>query len=541
MKKKIYPLFISLASLLIVGCSLPKISFDRDPSSSDPSDPTTPGGNEEPPIEKEYSIKAPDFSYEKRNSIEEVTYFDLFNLHNKVSIEIDVDKEELDKIQEDNRIGSKPEIYRYAKKVTISLLNDENLFSWEIKDVGIRQKGNTSRRDIFDGDYMNNNHFKLSFDEGFNDVEIYGEEFVSLHGDTSREDREFLGLTGLDIKWNKSNDSTYLKEIYSSYMLRSAGVIVQHIGLSTVKFIYDNNVRDFGLCYLYEPSSKSLVKNSLKSNDKYINMSSWKVEKAGMHGISGKNYGDMYKGTYGSYGNDDYFYGGGVDFSMDSISRKRVGPKTDPYGRVYPVYERKTNKDEDYDDSLLKQAINTINYKSYDEVAEVVDLEYFAIVEAVMYFIGNPDSFRYNYNNIELYIRKTDGKMVFIPIDNDRTFGIGRDWDKGISFSASSKITPLNKLDVNGNSCRNPLFSKILFNKSGNECQEIYKKYIAVVRDSDWAKNNTFVSYYNILTNTYSGLENFSLSGGEDNISFESYITTKVNASNDMSINSTRP
>ena len=47
-----------------------------------------------------------------------------------------------------------------------------------------------------------------------------------------REDREFLGLSGLDIKWNKNYDSTHIKEIYSSYLYDAAGLMANSIGLT---------------------------------------------------------------------------------------------------------------------------------------------------------------------------------------------------------------------------------------------------------------------------------------------------------------------
>lgn len=480
------------------------------------------------------ALASPSFETKTIASKDDVTVDDLFDLHNKVEIVIDVSEEEMRKLQADANRGKKPEIYRRADKVTISLTNGNNTFTWEFENVGIRQKGNLSREDIFLGDTLNNhNHYKLSFDETFTDTEMYDEEFIEEYGDKELKDREFLGLNGLDFKWNRNDDTTCLKELYASYMYKAAGILVQNIGLSTVKMNYgENKQANFGLCFLYEQTSKSFIKRKLEEDVEYLNMASWDEEKQGTFGIEGKKYGDFYKVTYGE--GEGYFSSVGGDLSKASISNNKVGIKTDIYGRTYPAYERKTNKGEEYDEALLKSIVNTINDGTYSDIEKVVDLEYFAIEEAVSFFIGNPDSFRYNYNNYMIYIRRTDGKMVIVPIDNDRSFGIGTTWEPGISFGTNKDLTPLNTIDINGNASRNELFKKTLFEST--ECQAIYKKAINVIKDSDWVKNETFEAYYNIISTTYKGEYRFSLDGGDENVSFETFMEYKLEAAKDLQV-----
>jgi hypothetical protein len=141
---------------------------------------------------------------------------------------------ELEKLQNDldhyNETHNKTQLYRHCKSVTITLKNYDNTFSWTIEDVGIRQKGNTSRKEewpiIENGQIASLNHFKLSFDETFDD-EAYGIDKVDWSLDQAgyklRKDREFLGLTGLDLKWNKNYDATHIKEVYASKLYKSAG------------------------------------------------------------------------------------------------------------------------------------------------------------------------------------------------------------------------------------------------------------------------------------------------------------------------------
>ena len=85
-----------------------------------------------------YEIKEPSFETRKIKSIEEVTYMDLFNLGNIVTIKIDISDEELSKLQEDYKKTYKSAIYRHCD-VKITLKNYDKEFEWYFNDVGIRQ------------------------------------------------------------------------------------------------------------------------------------------------------------------------------------------------------------------------------------------------------------------------------------------------------------------------------------------------------------------------------------------------------------------
>ena len=126
----------------------------------------------------------------------------------------------------------------------------------------------------------------MSFDETFDDHDLYGDEakvWTDVTAKKEREDREFLGLSGLDLKWNKSQDRTYIKEIYASRVYRAAGIISQHVGLSTFSINETNGTNNqMGLYILYEPDSKSLIKRSLQ-NGSFVNMTNWKNEKKGIY------------------------------------------------------------------------------------------------------------------------------------------------------------------------------------------------------------------------------------------------------------------
>lgn len=525
--KLLMPLF--MVSLLNACSVLPNQSTTTDSNSN-----TDPTSTSDGYIAKEYTIANPSFDSRVIPDKESVTFDDLFNLHNKVEIVIDVDREEMQKINDDNVYTGqfdsiKPETYHLAKKFTISLTNGDNTFTWEFENVGIRQKGNTSRKPIFtsNGKLYNKNHFKISFDETFDDTAKYDSAFIEAHGNQDYKNRDFLGMSGLDIKWNKAADSTHLREIYANMLFRSAGIIAQHVGLSTMKMTYDDNkTADFGLCYIYEQSNKELIKRSLQSDTEYINASDWNAEKAGTHGISGSKYGDLYKASYGKGDGAS----SGADFTSDSIQGKRLGLKTDIAGRNWPTYERKNDKKKAYDETQMKELVRVLNNAAttYEQIEALVDLEQLAMEEAIMYFLGNPDSMKYNYNNYMVYFRRVDGKMIIIPIDNDRAFGVANGWRNGLERILDANCKPLSNKPLSGNQ-RNPLLTKTLFATKDNQSKVNYKAALEAVRNSTWLQDETFERYYNILKETYNGLSTFSLDGGSGNMSFSSYVQVKNN------------
>lgn len=516
--KKLYKLITLFAvSAILAGCT--------------PTSGNQPGDKGK---EMDYIVANPDFSTRVIQDKESATYEDLFDFHNKVSISIEVDREEMQKINDDNVYTGdfdtiKPETYHLAKKFTLSLINNNKTYTWELENVGIRQKGNTSRKPIFkdNGELNNRNHFKINFQETFDDPAKYSEAFIQAHGNQEYKDREILGLSGIDFKWNKTDDTTYLRESYANMMLRSAGILAQHVGLSTVRMIYDGSSKaDFGLCYIYEQSNKEFIKRALQSETPYIGMSSWEDEKAGTHGVEGSKYGDLYKASYGKGDGAS----SGANFTTGSIYGKRLGVKTDIEGRNYPTYERKTDKKKDYNDTQMRELVQALsgNNLSYKGVDAKVDLEYLAMEEAVMYFLGNPDAMKYNYNNYLVYFRRTDGKMIIVPIDNDRAFGVGNGWQSGLEKILSKNCKPFSGKPLSGDQA-NPLLREIIFSNNENTAQKNYKKALELVRNSTWLTNATFEQFYNIIKTTYHGVTEFSLDGGNGNISFSTYIDIKKN------------
>ena len=81
--------------------------------------------------------------------------------------------------------------------------------TWEISDIGLRLRGNTSRKRPQDGENYYQSHFKLDF-----------EEWLSSSG----EERKLAGcMKGLNLKRFKE-DPTYTREVFGYNFFRKNGI-----------------------------------------------------------------------------------------------------------------------------------------------------------------------------------------------------------------------------------------------------------------------------------------------------------------------------
>lgn len=437
-----------------------------------------------------YEIKEPSFETRKIKSIEEVTYMDLFNLGNIVTIKIDISDEELSKLQEDYKKTYKSAIYRHCD-VKITLKNYDKEFEWYFNDVGIRQKGNTSRFPMFeDNEIKYQNHYKLSFDETFDDEKAYKEEayvWDSIDEREQRENRHFLSLKGLDLRWNKNFDSSHIREVYASKLYQSCGLLAQQMGLSNVEIVRTskNKKYDMGVYTISEPLSSSFIKRHLQ-NDSILNFGTWEEESKGKFGVKDSKYGDLYRSNWG-------------DLSLESLTGGvGVGTST---GANDPQYERKTNVDIEYSNDLIWKFGTAITKGNYSDISSCFDMEYFASYEAVSYLLGNPDDFRNDLCNYCIYFRRSDGKGVIIPYDYDRCFGITKDWNPGGKASTNLSLfheeSPCEGVNVS------PLFKKTILASKDYKVKLMYQNYVKKLLDSEWFDPSTYERYYEIARLNY--------------------------------------
>ena len=437
-------------------------------------------------------------------------YNEFFSTENHISLRLDISASELKKIQKDyekySSKGSKSPIYRMADLyVTITKPNGTKL-EYKIEQVGVRMKGNTSRANFYDSNGMYNLiHFKVSFQETFDDEEYYGSDALTWTDDAARKarkNRTFATLEKIDIRWNKNADATHIREHYAYELYREMGVLAPRTNLASVDIGNDHA----GVWLFYEPIDKIFLEKNLSP------------EALG---------GDLYKLGWTSEG-------------ATFTSFTSYGVEDEDAVKFY-VYDLKTNK-KTSDHSSLKNLINTLNSSSCnkEKFASVVDVDNFLMFAAVSYFMGNPDDLRNNYNNCYIYFRKDNGKMILIPYDLDRGFGVNKDWNP--SGNHMTTDSPFNETAIgnSGSKQKNPLFTKGILNS--NFYKNEYVEALKIVGSSDMLKISTFEEHFNIAKSLYSndvrtsksysnagrGVE-FDLNKSDSsNMSFANYITKKT-------------
>ena len=439
-------------------------------------------------------------------------YNEFFNVENHISLYLDISASELQKIQKDyedySSWGSKSPIYRMADLYVTITKADGTKLEYKIEQVGVRMKGNTSRTSFYDSNGMYNLiHFKISFQETFDEVEYYGNDALVWNDNDARKarkDRTFATLEKIDIRWNKNEDSTYIREQYAYEMYREFGVLAPRTNLASVDIGNDHA----GVWLIYEPIDKIFLERNLSP------------EALG---------GDLYK--LGWAGNNCATF---TSFSS-------YGVEDEDAGKFY-VYDLKTNK-KTSDHSSLKNLINTLNLSSCNKesFASVVDVDNFLMFSAVSYFIGNPDDLRNNYNNCYIYFRKDNGKMIIIPYDLDRGLGVHKDWNP--SGDHMTNDSPFNETAIGngGSRQKSPLFTKGILNS--NFYKNEYVEALRVVGADDILKVSTFEQSFNLAKSLYSAdtrtSKQYSNAGNGvsfdlnksdgSNLSFKNYINAKTN------------
>ena len=445
-------------------------------------------------------------------------YNELFRIENKVSVELSMDKSEIDKLQADylkytgKNEATKSEIYRKAN-MTVKIGGK----SYTIEEVGIRMKGNQSIEPFYASDGTPNIcSFKLSFDETFDDKDEYGasaKEWKDEKARKARKKRTFATLNEMDIKWNICYDNTNIKEIYATKLFEAANVLVQKIGLSQLSI----NGNNYGLVKIYEPIDNNFLEKRLPKS---------------------ALGGDLYKCMWSDCNNNGVHTRRwrGTTYRSDNC----YGIQDNSKGIKFN-FNLKTNKKTSGNESL-KNFLNVINKNdiSRDELEKVLDVDYYASFMAASYFAGDPDDIRNNYNNHYLYFRKDNGKAVFIVYDNDRTLGI----TYGLNKNCAAR-NPYSSYAATQGEQENPLIKKTITHNASSGLVYIRDKFAAELKrlsqtemlsgDADFNKMyNTAKSNYEDIITPYIRFANqeetfkFSLTGNKnggdkDNMSFEQF------------------
>ena len=428
---------------------------------------------------------------------------ELFDPKNHISVKLDISDAELKKIQQDYdnyaSRGSKSPIYRMADMIVTITKPDGTELRWTIDQVGVRMKGNTSRTSFYnDWDGMYNLiHFKVSFQETFDEVEYYGGDAITWTDSAARKarkNRTFATLEKIDMRWNRNDDTTYIRETYSYELYREFGVLAPHTNLASVDIGKDHA----GVFVIYEPIDKIFLEKNLPAS---------------------ALGGDLYKLGWTNEG-------------ATFTSASSIGVEDEDAGKFY-VYDLKTNKKTSTHESL-KSLIATLNSSglSKAQFESVVDVENFMYFCAVSYMVGNPDDLRNNYNNCYIYFRADTGKMMVIPYDMDRGLGVNV-WNP--YGHGMTKDDPFARNTVTGDQ-RSPLFLKSVC--SGGFFVNEYKEALKAVDASEMLTNAKFKECFDVAAALYSGDTTPSRSYHNANnhkFCFDIYRTCSANDSSNMS------
>ncbi len=437
-------------------------------SKSTPTPPPTPQDDYEfgDSVSRENTAFYEDYSEEEKE-----LFYTLWEETTSVTVKIDISGHELAKINEANESGN-PALQDTYRKCALTITVNGKDYTYD--EVGIRMRGNTSRRNFCDenGNIYAYVHFRFSLTETFDGEEyknawaeeLYHDWTNDEAGRKARKDRSFATMEKFYYKWNKNYDQTYIREIYANRMFQAFGVLAPHITLAEIDIRQGTSMESLGVGGLYELIDKQFIKRNFDKEHKG---------------------GDLYKCTYTGRGPAD-LTGKGYGLSDD-----------DPYCL-------KTNDDpegKDWSDhKYIKAFIAALNDRQgnfTENFEKLMSPDYFARFEACNYLAGNPDCIRNNYNNYYLYFTP-QGTAYVIPYDYDRCFGITRDWNPMMGMVYTG---PFERQNATGEN-RNPLYTRTILDDNA-PYRDLYASKIEEVLNSKWFTLGNFTTLYEAYRANY--------------------------------------
>jgi len=398
---------------------------------------------------------ANDKFYKDYSAEEKSLYYTLWEQDANICVKIDISAYELKKIDEaHSHYASTGDSTRSDTYRKCNLQITVNGTEYRFDEVGIRMRGNTSRRNFADenGEIFNLVHFRFSLNETFDGEEyqsgswaseLYHDWSSDEDGKKARDDRTFATMKKFYVKWNKNYDQTYSREIYANKMFAQCGVLCPHVTLANVQLKQKSGFENLGVFTLYETIDKQFVKRNFDKEHRG---------------------GDLYKCSYNN-----------APANLTTADGRGVETPAQRF-----VYSLKTNDDRsaaDYNhhkylialiDALNDDSLSTEEFRQ--KLETVADMDYFARFEAVNYLLGNPDCFRNNANNYYLYFTP-QGVAYFIPYDYDRCLGINMDWNP--SGDGMTTARPFQTDSVTGTPV-SPMYTKTILDGGIAEYKALY-------------------------------------------------------------------
>lgn len=319
--------------------------------------------------------------------------------------------------------------------------------TWQISDIGMRLRGNTSRlRPQVDDKYYQA-HFKLKFEEWCDD---------------SGEERKLAGcMKGLNLKRFKE-DPAYVREVFGYNYFRRNGIwTAPRAGYANL-FINieeeDGTAKklDYGVYAMIEEINKQFLKERSEL-----------LQESGTLGGGNfsNNKGDLWKCCWQSSNGSSMAtdYDGYRSFGVEEIF-------LDESKSLRYDYDLKTNKDElvrarssfiDFIEELNKLGSEDEIKKFYESK---MDVDLFLKTYACNVLLGMDDDYWRNHNNYYFYFDK-NGKAYFIPYDYDNILG----------RNCFSDTATRNPLDWGEGAYEAPLIEKLL---SVPEFKQKYVDYL---------------------------------------------------------------
>ena len=399
---------------------------------------------------------------------EEAVYEELFAPDSVVDISVDISKEQLADLQADyeyfRKKNSRSSVYRICTSVTISV----NGKKYVVDDVGLRLKGTSSRCSFYNdilGIY-NLVNFRMSFGCTFDDMEDYGLEtrtWQSKEEKQKREKRTFATLGTLELKWNITGDNTYVRNRYVQEMFAAYGVPAQKCTLCT----FSLGGCKLGIYRLFEPVDENFIHRYFPEED-------WG--------------GDLYKVRCV---NDMP-----ASYSLDNTYGVGNKKKVEEYN-----FDLKTNIGKSRHESIRRflEGINRPD-ASKEDFDALMDMDELARVQAINFAVCNQDDMRINYNNHYIYFRKSDGKAVIIPYDNEIVLGITHVLTE--NATNLTEQSPYFEYNFRYDSMQAvPMLRQTVLR--GGYFTGLYTDYLREIAESEWMTEAHYLPYFNRARTNY--------------------------------------
>ena len=361
-------------------------------------------------------------------------------------------------------------------------------------------------------------HYKLSFKETFDDEEYDSisilQQFKKTWDDTSlrkeRKNRTLFDMEKLDIKWNRNNDETKVKQAYAYKSFRDNGILAPHDTIADTTIGIEGKTPIHTTYEAIEVIDSVFVKR---------------------HFDAARADGDLYKCTY---------TWDPANFSSSYKVGQQIGVE-DNSKNYHPAYDLKTNKKKNTTHTNLLNFIKAINDTTSNADAyrykmdRLMDLDGFMMLESIAFLAGNFDDMRNNANNYYLYFASQTNIAYFIPYDFDRCFGMGCEGKKDYMTDFSAEST---KMQCSGSWQTINLYWRTICSSSSSDSghknverieyyRTMYQKNIEDLLNNKKISTTSFTEFVNSFPNEYRGNPS---GAGNNNTTFDNYLNKKIQA-----------